>query len=133
MARTTFKNDMRVTGALQVDGNLTVSGSVLNTVGSATATAGAATLNGLSGKVTSEALTTAQNAIYTLTITNSSIAAADIVLVNVANGTNSAGTPMIGKVTAGAGSVAIEVINKHASAVAFNGTVVVGFTTIKAA
>lgn len=139
MARTTFKNDMRVTGSLQVDGNttitgnVTVSGAVLKAVGAATATAGAATLNGLSGKVTSESLTTAQNAIYTLTITNSSIAAADIVLANVANGTNSAGTPMIGKITAAAGSVAIEVINKASGATAFNGTVVVGFTTIKAA
>lgn len=42
----------------------------------ATATAGAATLNKAAGKVTTEALTTAAGANYTLTITNSTVAAA---------------------------------------------------------
>lgn len=97
----------------------------------AAATAGAATLNAASGKVTSEALTTAQNGIYTLTVTNSAVAAANKVFASVANGTNSQGTPMVGKVTPGAGSVVIEVINKHATSVAFNGTVVVSFLVVK--
>ncbi len=127
MARTTFRNDMRITGNLQVDGTTS------RALGAATATAGATTLNSTQGKVTSESLTTAQNAIYTLTITNSAVAAADIAMASVANGTNSAGTPMIGKVTPGASSLVIEVINKHATAVAFNGTVVVSFTVVKAA
>lgn len=127
MARTTFKNDMRITG------NLQVYGTTSRALGAATATAGAATLNSTQGKVTSESLTTAQNAIYTLTITNSAVAASDIAMASVANGTNSAGTPMIGKVTPGASSLVIEVINKHATAVAFNGTVVVSFTVVKAA
>lgn len=98
----------------------------------ATATAGAATLNKRAGKITSEALTTAQNAIYTLTLTNSDIAAADMVFASVTDGTNTQGTPMIGLVTPAAGSVVIEVINKHASAEAFNGTVVVSFLVVKA-
>lgn len=127
MARTTFRNDMRITGNLQVDGTTS------RALGAATATAGAATLNSTQGKVTSESLTTAQNAIYTLTITNSAVAAADIAMASVANGTNSAGTPMIGKVTPGVSSLVIEVINKHDTAVAFNGTVVVSFTVVKAA
>lgn len=103
------------------------------TIGAAVATTGAATLNALHGKITSEALTTAQNAIYTLTLTNDQVAAGDIVLASVANGTNTQGTPMLGRVTAAAGSVTIEVINKHATAQAFNGTVVVSFSVIKAA
>ena len=102
-------------------------------VGAAAATAGAATLSALQGKVTSEALTTAQNAIYTLTLTNDQVAAGDIVLASVANGTNTQGTPMIGRVTAGAGQVVVQVINKHATAEALNGTVVVSFSVIKAA
>lgn len=102
-------------------------------IGAAAATTGAATLNALHGKVTSEALTTAQNAIYTLTLTNDQIAAGDIVLASVANGTNTQGTPMLGRVTAGAGQVVVQVINKHATAEAFNGTVVVSFSVIKAA
>lgn len=96
-------------------------------LGAVIAAAGAATLNDMEGKVTSEALTTAQNAIYTLTLTNSEIAAADMVFVSISNGTNSAGTPMLGTVVPAAGSVVIQVINKHATAVAFNGTVVVSY------
>ena len=100
--------------------------------GTATASSGAATLNDYIGKVTTEDLTTAQNAIYTLTLTNSKIAAADIVQVTVANGTNSAGSPMLGTVTPAAGSVVITVHNKHASAVAFNGNLKIMFQVIKA-
>jgi len=52
MPRTTFKNDMTITG------RLTVTGGRSETVGAATATAGAATLAAYQGKITSEALTT---------------------------------------------------------------------------
>lgn len=97
----------------------------------ATASAGAATLNMPSGKITSEALTTAQDASYTLTLTNSQIAAADIVLVSVANGDNTQGTTVVTKVTPAAGSVVIIVTNKHASAQALNGTLVVSFLVVK--
>lgn len=97
-----------------------------------TASSGAVTLNAQQGLVTSEDLTTAQNAIYTLTITNSRIAANDLVFASVKNGTNTQGTPMIGRVAPAAGSLVIEVINKHATAQAFNGTVVVSFMAVKA-
>lgn len=96
----------------------------------ATATAGAATLNKTSGKVTSEALTTAAAAEYTLTLTNSTIAAADVVLASVANGTNTAGTTSVVKVTPAAGSVVIIIKNDH-SADAFNGTIVISYAVIK--
>ena len=101
-------------------------------IGTATASAGAATLNDYIGKVTTEALTTAQNAIYTLTLTNSKIAAADSVYVTVGFGTATAGSPMLGTVTPAAGSVVITVHNKHASAVAFDGTLKIAFHVIKA-
>jgi SOS-response transcriptional repressor LexA len=110
-----------------------VRSQITRAVGTVTASSAAATLSALQGKVTSEALTTAQNAIYTLTLTNDQIAAGDIVLASVANGTNSQGTPMIGRIQPAAGSVVIQVINKHASAEALNGTVVVSFVVIKAA
>lgn len=97
-----------------------------------TATAGAVTLNAQTGKVTTETLTTAQNANYTLTITNNQIAAADIVLVSFANGTNTQGTPVLLRVTPAAGSVAIVIRNAHDSAQALNGTLVVSFQVIKA-
>jgi hypothetical protein len=101
------------------------------TVGTASATAGAATLNAQAGKITSEAVTTAQNAIYTLTLTNSEIAAADIVLASVGNGTNTQGTPTITRVSPADGSVVILVSNLHATAQALNGTIVVSFVALK--
>jgi hypothetical protein len=97
----------------------------------ATATAGAATLDQPAGVITSEALTTAQDASYTLTITNSEIAATDVVLASLANGTNTQGTPVIGRVTPADGSVVIVVHNKHATAQALNGTLKIAFAVIK--
>jgi hypothetical protein len=101
-------------------------------VGTATATAGAATLADLIGIVTTEALTTAQNALYTLTITNSRVAAADWVAVTIGNGTNTAGTPTLHTVTVTASTITIIISNQHASAVAFNGTLKVYFEVLKA-
>ena len=92
----------------------------------ASATAGAATLNKPSGVITSEALTTAAAATYTLTLTNSEIAATSQVLVTVGNGTNSAGLPVLATVTPASGSVVIVVRNAHA-ANALNGTIKVAF------
>jgi hypothetical protein len=89
-------------------------------------TAGAATLAALKGKVTTEALTTAAAAVYTLTLTNAQVVATDIVTASVANGTNTQGAPRIGRVTPGASSAVIEVVNDHA-ADAFNGTLVISF------
>lgn len=100
--------------------------------GTATATAGAATLDNRFGKITTEALTTAQNANYTLTITNASIRASDLVFASVANGTNTQGTPIIVRVTPAAGSLVIIVRNAHDSVQALNGTLVVTFAALGA-
>lgn len=94
--------------------------------GTATAVAGAATLSKLSGKITSESLTTAAGAIYTLTITNTKITAASIVGASLDLGTNSAGDPVISTVTPGAGTLVIKVVNRHASA-ALNGTLKISY------
>ena len=100
--------------------------------GTASASAGAATLHKYSGVVTSEALTTAQNAKYTLTLTNRLIEVGDMVQVTIGNGTNTQGTPVLQTVTPAAGSVAIVVANKHDSAQALNGTLKFAFNVIKA-
>lgn len=96
----------------------------------ATATAGAATLSNHSGKITSEALTTAAGAAYTLTITNTKIAASDVVLASVAYGTATTGVPVVTRVTPGAGSVVVVVRNVDAAA-ALNGTIKVSFVVLK--
>lgn len=105
--------------------------AVVGAVGTATATGGAATLNQTAGKITSEALTTAAGADYTLTLTNSFIAATDVVLCSVNNGTNTTEGLAINRVTPGAGQVVILVRNTHASA-ALNGTIVISFLVVKA-
>ena len=92
----------------------------------AVAVAGAAELDKTSGVITSEALTTAAGADYTLTLTNSAIKAGDQVFASVGLGTSTAGTPALATVTASAGQVVIVVQNIHASA-ALNGTITISF------
>ncbi len=101
-------------------------------IGTATATAGAATCNDLFCIITTEGLTTAQNALYTLTLTNDKITTSDMLMVTVGNGTNSAGTPVLCTATATANTATIIISNQHASAVAFNGTLKVYVQVIKA-
>lgn len=96
----------------------------------ASATAGAATLNQPSGVITSESLSTAAGGTYTLTLTNSKIAATDIVNVSLGLGTSTTGNPSITTVTPAAGSVVVVVQNIHASG-ALNGTLKFSFDIIK--
>lgn len=118
--------------AATFSGLLTADGIKLGTgTKTASATAGAATLNKPSGVITSESLTTAAGAAYTLTLTNSEIAATSQVLVSVGNGTNSAGRPTVTTVTPGSGSVVIVVQNIH-SADALNGTIKIAFAVLDA-
>lgn len=93
--------------------------------GTTTATA---TLNKMAGKITSASLTTAAGGTWVLTLTDSSIAAADQVLASVA--TAGTGMPMVANVVPAAGSVVITVQNIHASA-AFNNTIVLSFAVLK--
>lgn len=96
----------------------------------AVASSGAATLHEMIGKVTTEALTTAAAAEYTLTLTNNKIAAGDLVFATV-DALLSAGTPAIGGCTVTAGQVIITVSNVHASA-AFDDPIQIGFMVVKA-
>lgn len=105
---------------------------VASDIGTGTGSSAAVTINDMFGLVTTESLTTAQNAIYTLTLTNDKIAATSLVFVTVGNGTNTQGTAMVGEVTPGASSCTIQIINKHASAEAFNGTLTIGFMVVNA-
>jgi hypothetical protein len=96
----------------------------------ATASSGAATLNKMAGVITSEALTTAAGATYTLTLTNSDIAATDQVFASVSNGTNSQGIPVTSTVTPGSNQVVIKIENNDLAA-AFNGTIKIAFAVLK--
>lgn len=98
----------------------------------ATAVAGAATLNQGAGFVTSEALVTAVGATYTLTLSNSFCDANTMVMVEVNLGTATQGTPCVTTTVASAGQVVIKVKNIDATN-AFNGTIVIGFFLVRKA
>jgi len=100
-------------------------------VGTATSTANAATINKQCGLITTEALTTAAGATYTMTVTNAAVNASSIVLCTVGKGTCTAGMPAVAFVTAAAGSVVIILQNIH-SANALNGTIKIGFMVMNA-
>lgn len=114
-------------------GKITVeSGGAIEVLsGTGTCSTNAVTINALSGKITTEALTTAAGAAVTLTITNDQVVATDIILLTRQGGTSDEGTEIM-LATAGAGSFTILIENRHASA-AFDGTFIIGFYVVKVA
>lgn len=100
-------------------------------IGTATTASGAATLNDLVGKITTEALTTAAGANATVTLTNSRAAAGDSVVATMNGGTTTAGTPVMVSAVPAAGSIVFTIKNDHASD-AFNGTIVFSYIVISA-
>jgi hypothetical protein len=95
----------------------------------ATAVAGAATLNQWAGVITTESATTAAAANYTLTLTDSRVAANSQVFASVALGTATTGVPVLSQVRPAAGSVVIIVRNVDATN-AFNGTLRIAFVVL---
>lgn len=106
--------------------DLAQDGYIRGLCGTATASAGAATLANKCGVITSESISTAAAAEYTLTLTNTAVAATDICIASTGLGSSTTGTPGIGGVTPAAGSAVITVTNLHTSA-AFNGTITVSY------
>lgn len=96
--------------------------------GTVTGASNAATLNAAAGKITTESVTTAAAATYTETLTNSYIAATDIVLATVT--TTGTGEPSVHKITPAAGSCVFTIRN-NAAAAAFNAALVISFVVIK--
>ena len=94
--------------------------------GSATSTAAAATINKMSGQITTESLTTAAAATYSFTLTNSMIAATSGVFVSVGLKSATTGEPAVHSVVPGAGSCTIAIRN-DAAANSLNGTITINF------
>lgn len=97
--------------------------------GTATASSGAATCHHVTCQITSESLSTAAGALYTLTVTDKVVQSDSVVIATVNFGTASTGIPEIAHITPTAGQVVINVKNGHASA-AFNGTIVISFVVL---
>lgn len=115
--------------------DLAVSGNLRLSCGTATASGGAATLANKCGVVTSEALTTAVGSTYTLTLTNTVAAAADLALCSVANGTNTGGAISVYRCQPAASSLTVTVKNDAAGASGsgstLNGTIVIRYLLLK--
>ena len=101
-------------------------------IGTATATnpttvTGAATISKPAGIVTTNVdVNSAAAGTYTLTLTNTLIAADSLVQVTVGYGTATTGYPVVQKVTPGSGTCTI-VIGNAAPVNAFNGSLIINF------
>lgn len=91
----------------------------------AKATAGNAVAHGEALLITTEALSQAAGAAYTLTVGNSQIKPDSIVFPVIYNGSNTQGDPSLATLAISLGKVVISIINRHASQ-ALNGTLQIG-------
>lgn len=94
---------------------LLAGGSFEATSATATLSSAAATLNKAAGRITTEALTTANDGIESFTITNSQVTANSVVLAVISSYAG-AGIPVILDVNPAAGSFVVRVANVHDTA-----------------
>lgn len=114
--------------SIDPSGDLTVASSKITDTGNVTGASGASTLNEEAGIITTEALTTANAATYTETLTNSFIKAASELIITVMNGTNTVEPPEVSGYVCSAGSVVITLLNSAGAAL--NGTLKIQFEVI---
>lgn len=93
-----------------------------------TSSATGVTLSKVTGQITTVALTTAAAAEERFTVTNTNVAATDVIALSTTY--NGAGTPMLGVVNVTAGAFDIVITNLHA-ANALNAVLVINFAVIK--
>lgn len=86
------------------------------------------TLSKVTGQITTVALTTAAAAEERFTVTNTNVAATDVIALSTTY--NGAGTPIMGVVNVAAGAFDIVITNLHA-ANALNAVMVINFAVIK--
>lgn len=106
-----------------------MTGSILLDRGTATSTAGAATINHQAGVITTEALTTAAAAAYAFTLTDSRILTTSIVVLQLMGGTNTTRGLEL-RAIPGSGSATISIYNNNVAGTALNGTLIFGFEVI---
>ncbi len=101
---------------------------VLANKANGTEAANAVTASGTAGVITTSALTTAGGANYSITWTNTFIAATSIILLTIMDGTNTTQNVTL-TVTPGAGTATLIIYNNTA-ATALNGTIKIGYQVI---
>lgn len=125
-----FGSTLSVTGAISGSGSIGYATGVGGTVTQATNRSTGVTLNKLSGQITTDATSLAAGAEATFTVTNSQVAATDVVVVCAASGQTAAtSVPIVTAVAAG--SFDITLTNLNAST-ADTGAMVINFAVIKA-
>jgi hypothetical protein len=122
----TFPNAVKSSSPSAGVGYATGAGGAITQITDATT---GVTLNTVAGQVTTVALTTAAGAEERFTVTNSRVAATDVVVVGTTYA--GAGTAAVTVVKTAAGAFDVVITNLHASA-ALNAALVVNFAVIKA-
>lgn len=90
------------------------------------------TLSKLSGQITTDTTSLAAEAAAVFTVTNTTVAINDVVVVSIQSGTNG-GNTAVNVTTVAAGSFAIKVSNNNAAAgTAETGAIIINFAVIKA-
>lgn len=116
---------IRSTGATSGVGYSTGAGGAVTQITSA---ATGVTLSKVTGQITTVALTTAAAAEERFTVTNTAVAATDVIALSTTY--NGAGTPMLSVVNVTAGAFDVVITNVHA-ANALNALMVINFVVIK--
>ena len=128
--------------SVAVTGGITSSGPTGTGIGYATGAGGAVTqitsrttgvtLSKLSGKITTDTTSLASEAAAEFTVTNTTVALGDVVVVAIQSGTNGGNTDVFVS-TVAAGSFKIKVANNNAAGgTAETGAIIINFAVIKA-
>lgn len=126
-ARTGTANTLNIGGILDINAG----GRIKGDVGTGTCVSNAVTISKMAGVITTESLTTAGGANQALVLTNTLIAAGDIILITLAGGTNTTKNITLQAVaTANTGTITVY---NNTAATALNGTLIINFLVIKAA
>jgi hypothetical protein len=129
----TFSQPVRFTSTVQLRGaNASLTTNDRGTVTQITTIATGVTLNTLAGTITTVSQTLAAAAEGTFVVTNSRVAATDVVVACLASTTSAGGPFMVGVTAVAAGSFTITVTNTH-SANAGDNTLVINYIILKAA
>ncbi len=101
-------------------------------IGSATATAGAATLSDTVGTIRTDASSAAADATYTLTLTDDKIAAGDIAFASVHLVSGTAESVAVKDVVCAAGTLTIVLMNSHNANAWSSAVFDISFVVVKA-
>lgn len=126
----TVSNLLTATGGLSIPaGQGVLSNSVATTATVSSQGANSVTINARAGKITTATLSTAANSVFTMTLTNSTISAGDMVFWDVVNGTNTAAGLLRSATTTVINGSAVWTCQTLTNAL--NGTLVFNFNVVK--